>query len=137
MGRTEKVRKIRELKKFSKQIQIEAEQTKAQEKKELLNKVNKYRKGLLDSLDFLSTPDGKEKSGPVRRNEKFNKINNKNFTLKRKRKEERFGFGGQKKRSKYNNNNDAPSQGFRGGKGKSGKTLRPRTARRKKAKGRK
>ena len=75
--RTEKVRKIRELKKFSKQIQIEAEQTKAQEKKELLNKVNKYRKGLLDSLDFLSTPDGKEKGGPVRRNEKFNKINNK------------------------------------------------------------
>lgn len=122
--RTEKVRKIRELKKFSKQIQVEVDQNKAKDKRELLNKVNKYRKGLIDSLDFLSQPTNNPKAAKK-------KGNDRSFGNKRKKKDEKFGFGGQKKRSKYNTENS--SGGNKGGKG--GKSnSRPGKERRKKMK---
>lgn len=126
--RTEKVRKIRELKKFSKQIQVEVDQNKAKDKRELLSKVNKYRKGLIDSLDFLSAPHTK----PGAANKK--KGNDRSFGNKRKKKDEKFGFGGQKKRSKYNTSENSFG-GSKGGKSKGQKSnTRPGKERRKKMK---
>lgn len=87
--RITKVRKLREMKKFGKQIQIEVQQKRQKEKKEMLDQVKKFRKGKTDSIDFLEDLDAK-KGGKKKQNEK------KQF------KDKKFGFGGKKKGSKGN-----------------------------------
>lgn len=84
--RIDKVKKLRELKKFGKKVQHEVLLRKQKEKRETLDAVKKYRKGQSASLDFIEKDDKK------------NKPPNKKRELKNKK----FGFGGQKKRSKYN-----------------------------------
>ncbi|XP_064082029.1 probable rRNA-processing protein EBP2 homolog [Macrobrachium nipponense] len=54
---SERVKKIRDIKKYGKRVQIEVEQKKIKEKKEMIDKLNKYRKGKIDSLDFLPKED--------------------------------------------------------------------------------
>lgn len=54
---SERVKKIRDIKKYGKQVQIEVEQKKIKEKKAMIDKLNKYRKGKIDSLDFLPQDD--------------------------------------------------------------------------------
>merc|ERR1712080_472404 len=105
-----------DLKKFSKQIQAEAEQNKAREKSELLSKVNSYRKGLLDSLDFLSAPNVKG-GGNKRRAE--GKVNE-----KRKWRDEKYGMGGKNKRFKKQNTEESyQSYGSKGGRKSGGQRL--------------
>ncbi len=53
--RRQKVRRIRELKKFGKQVQVEVEQNKVKAKKDLQKNVKDFRKGKLQTLDFLNS----------------------------------------------------------------------------------
>jgi len=87
--RITKVRKLREMKKFGKQIQIEVQQKRQKEKKDMLDQVKKFRKGKTDSIDFLEDLDSK-KGGKKKQGEK------KQF------KDKKFGFGGKKKGNKSN-----------------------------------
>merc|ERR1711994_906813 len=56
--RLEKVRKLRELKKFGKKVQQEVNVKRAKEKREMLDQVKKFRKGQGGNLDFLNKFDG-------------------------------------------------------------------------------
>ncbi|XP_002737177.1 putative rRNA-processing protein EBP2 [Saccoglossus kowalevskii] len=102
MERSEKAKKLRELRKYGKQVQREVLQKRQKEKKELLDSVKKFRKGQKDKLEFanrnieapsnfkgkpkkISQPQGKPKPNP-----------------KRVYKDQKFGLGGSKKRSKSN-----------------------------------
>ena len=53
--RRQKVRRIRELKKFGKQVQVEVEQNKVKAKKDLQKNVKDFRKGKIQNLDFLNS----------------------------------------------------------------------------------
>nr|XP_045586470.1 probable rRNA-processing protein EBP2 homolog [Procambarus clarkii]XP_045586471.1 probable rRNA-processing protein EBP2 homolog [Procambarus clarkii] len=50
---SERVKKIREIKKYGKKVQVEVEQQKHKEKREMLEKIKKFRKGKTDTIDFL------------------------------------------------------------------------------------
>lgn len=62
--RIEKVRNIRQQKKISKQLQKEGKVKKQSEKKEMLDEVKKFRKGLRKDLDFLDSKKQKNHSNP-------------------------------------------------------------------------
>jgi len=120
---SEKMRKLRELKKYGKKVQQEVLAKRQKEKKNLADSVKKYRKGVQDKLDFMKNDDfggieaedGKKKNN----NNKMNNNNNKSHQPNRKRmeKNKKFGHGGQKKRSKYNTAESAADP-FSGPKGK-------------------
>lgn len=113
--RSEKARKMRDLRKYGKKVQIETLQKRQREKKEMLASVKKVRKGQQTSLDFLDdkkSGKGQQKGNQQGKKEVFEP--NKN----RQRKNTKFGFGGQKKRSKWNTADSAAD--FSGGKGKKG-----------------
>ncbi|CAL4148080.1 unnamed protein product, partial [Meganyctiphanes norvegica] len=57
----ERARKMRDLKKFGKKVQVEAIQRKHKEKRDMLDQINKFRKGKADAIDFLE-------DGPLRKN---------------------------------------------------------------------
>lgn len=62
--RIEKVRNIRHQKKISKQLQKEGKVKKQNEKKEMLDEVKKFRKGLRKDLDFLDNKKQQNHSNP-------------------------------------------------------------------------
>ncbi|XP_023930259.1 probable rRNA-processing protein EBP2 isoform X2 [Lingula anatina] len=98
MDRSEKAKKLRELRKFGKKVQHEVLQKRQKEKREMLDAVKKYRKGQDNKLDFLES--GKQKIDG-------NKKQIHQPGKKRQFKNKKFGFGGQKKRSKYNTSKSA------------------------------
>lgn len=83
--RSERVRQLRKQRKEGKALQVQARLQRQQEKKEILDKVKKVRKGASKDLSFL---EGKK------------------FPRKgidhRKKKDKKFGFGGKKKGLKLN-----------------------------------
>lgn len=96
MEMSEKAKKMRELRKYGKKVQQEVLQKRHKEKKDMMDAVKKYRKGQKDKLDFLDDkgpPNKKQKTAP-KQEIQLNK--------KRQYKNQKFGFGGQKKRSKMN-----------------------------------
>ena len=81
------------MKKFGKKVQLEVQQKRQKEKKEMLDQVKKFRKGQTDTIDFLDDdglPKSQGKAGSGRIQEK------------RKAKDKKFGFGGKKKGLKAN-----------------------------------
>lgn len=62
--RMEKVRNIRQQKKISKQLQKEGKVKKQNEKKEMLDEVKKFRKGLRKDLDFLDNKKQQNQNKP-------------------------------------------------------------------------
>jgi rRNA-processing protein EBP2 len=77
MERRDKVRKLRELKKMGKQIQVEAIKKKEKAKKAMNDKVNRYKKGdKTDNLDILLDEDD-DKKGKKRKFEGESNGNNK------------------------------------------------------------
>lgn len=88
MEASENARRLRELRKYGKKIQHEVLAKRQKEKKEFMEKVKKFKKGK-ESLDFIEK--GANAGGQ-----------NKKVNQKRQHKNKRFGFGGQKKRDKYN-----------------------------------
>merc|ERR1712106_524954 len=113
--RAEKVSKLRELKKYGKKVQIEVQQKRLKEKKDMMDEMKKIRKGQGGNMDFL------EGSG---------KGDNRGVAGKRQAKDKKFGFGGKKRNVKKNDKKSADDvSSFRpsnkggagaGGKGKPG-----------------
>lgn len=60
--KAQKVKKLRELKKYGKKVQVEVGLQRAKEKREMLAKVKQFREGKLASLDFLEETEGKKKN---------------------------------------------------------------------------
>lgn len=98
---SEKAKKLREAKKYGKRVQQEVQLKRQQEKKQLLQKIQNFKKGKEDSLDFL---DGGGDMGGKKKGEQANKKNQQpaKLTKKQKYKNTRYGYGGQKKRGKHN-----------------------------------
>ena len=92
--RIDKVKKLRELKKYGKKVQVEVQQKRQQEKKEMLDEVKKFKKGQSDNLEFLEGGGRGKKAA-----------NNNNNVQKRKAKDKKFGFGGKKRGMKKNTKN--------------------------------
>ncbi|XP_042870352.1 probable rRNA-processing protein EBP2 homolog [Penaeus japonicus] len=111
---SEKVKKIREIKKFGKKVQIEREQQKHKEKREMLEKVKQFRKGKTNTIDFLSNK-------PLR--EDRNRVDGKKSNLRRAMKDKKYGKGGVRRNQKRNNGedlDDRPGRGFQKGGNKKG-----------------
>jgi len=81
--RAEKVKKLRELKKYGKKVQIEVQQKRLKEKKDLMEDVKKFKKGQTDNLDFLE-------------NEKTRRKGDAKSAGKRKARDSKYGYGGKK-----------------------------------------
>ncbi|KAK9404363.1 putative rRNA-processing protein EBP2 [Crotalus adamanteus] len=100
MEKSERAKQLRALRKYGKQVQIDVLQKRQKEKSTMLNAVKKYQKGLLDKLEFLegdkSSEPQKKKEGTERQPMK------KGPSAKRRYKNQKFGFGGRKKGSKWN-----------------------------------
>lgn len=95
MEKSEKAKKQRELKKIGKKVQHEVLQKRQQDKKKMLNAVDEIKKGKnkFDKLEndediFNVSTGGKE--------------NKQRENMKRKRKDDKFGFGGKKRKMKKN-----------------------------------
>ncbi|XP_033737670.1 probable rRNA-processing protein EBP2 [Pecten maximus] len=96
MERSEKAKKMRELRKYGKKVQHEVLQKRQKEKREMMDAVKKYKKGQKDKLDFL------DDKGPPNKKQKTGQKQEFHANKKREYKNKKFGFGGQKKRSKMN-----------------------------------
>lgn len=120
--KSEKAKKLREMKKMGKKIQQEVLLGRQKEKREMLDKVKAYKKGKVGNLDF--DLDGKHsKKGGASRSKKGGAKGGSKSSKKQVKKNDTYGFGGQKKRGK-SNNADSFSQDFslkrhnaRGGRG--------------------
>lgn len=120
--RSEKVRQLRQQRKVAKQMQVEATLKKHAEKRKMLEEVKKYRKGMRKDLDFL---DDKKKPQGKQLNRKINP----KAQLKAKMKANKYGYGGKKRRSKWNTKSSSadvseykrPQKPGKGRKGKGGK----------------
>ncbi|KAM7099460.1 putative rRNA-processing protein EBP2 [Molossus nigricans] len=103
MEKSEKAKQLRALRKYGKKVQTEVLQKRQQEKAHMMNAIKKYQKGFSDKLDFL---DGDQK--PVARGSKEGAKGTKGQQMKkgpnakRRYKNQKFGFGGKKKGSKWN-----------------------------------
>ncbi|KAL3867886.1 hypothetical protein ACJMK2_040732 [Sinanodonta woodiana] len=145
--RSEKAKKLRDLRKYGRKVQQEVLQKRQKEKKEMLDAVKKFRKGQKDKLEFLNSlePNGTEQK-PGQKNGDKKHLQNKRRDFKNKK----FGFGGQKKRGKYNSSGSSADVGESfsiavnqkrqsqktGKKHKPGKPRRPGKSRRQKLKNR-
>ncbi|XP_061488621.1 probable rRNA-processing protein EBP2 isoform X2 [Rhineura floridana] len=101
MEKSERAKQLRALRKYGKKVQTEVLQKRQKEKSTMLNAIKKYQKGLSDKLEFLEgekapAPQGKKKEGAGGQHTK------KGPNAKRRYKDQRFGFGGKKKGSKWN-----------------------------------
>lgn len=91
--KSERVKQLRQQRKEGKILQIQTKLKRQQEKKEMLDKVKKLRKGMSRDTDFL---DDKKSKAISRR-----------ALEKRKSKDKKFGFGGKKKGMKQNTRDSA------------------------------
>ncbi|KAL8178853.1 UNVERIFIED_CONTAM: putative rRNA-processing protein EBP2 [Gekko kuhli] len=127
MEKSERAKKLRALRKYGKKVQTEVLQKRQKEKTSMLHAIKKYQKGLSDKLEFL---EGEQP--PLSQDKKKEGIGGqvikKGPNAKRRYKNQKFGFGGKKKGSKWNtreSHNDVSS--FRAsvahykGSGKAGK----------------
>ncbi|XP_059156511.1 probable rRNA-processing protein EBP2 [Physella acuta] len=101
MEKSEKAKKLREMKKYGKKVQVEVLQKRQKEKREMLESVKKFRKGQVDKLDIFDETIERQ---PKQQNQGKQIQGKQQFKPNKKReyKNKKFGFGGQKKRSKYN-----------------------------------
>ncbi|XP_064153548.1 probable rRNA-processing protein EBP2 [Anguilla rostrata] len=99
MEKSEKAKALREQRKYGKKVQIEVLQKRQKEKKAMMSAVKKYQKGMTDKLDFLDGDQGKGKNETKTTKAAMNK---KGPNAKRKFKDQKFGFGGKKRGSKWN-----------------------------------
>lgn len=116
--RADKVRKIRQQKKISKQTQVQVLQEKQKAKKEMLESVKKYRKGQKNALDFLDDDDKKGGRGGGRQQNQRGKVDKPMISRKRQMKNDKYGYGGKKSGSKWNTRESL--DGFDGGMKKRG-----------------
>jgi len=91
----EKVKKMRRMKKFGKKVQQEVLQKRQEEKKRMLQAVDRIKKGK-DKLKDTGNDLFDIKTDNKNEKPKFQK------SMKRKRKDDKYGFGGKKKKAKKN-----------------------------------
>lgn len=99
---SEKVRKARQNRKMMKQLQVQAQLQRQKEKKDLMDEVKKYRKGVRKDLDFLEPGGGKKSAQQTQKKRVGQHPKNNKSTEKRKYRDDKYGFGGKKKGSKIN-----------------------------------
>nr|XP_045602989.1 probable rRNA-processing protein EBP2 [Procambarus clarkii] len=97
---SERVKKIREIKKYGKKVQVEVEQQKHKEKREMLEKIKKFRKGKTDTIDFLEDGAPLREGGSKTKSQL--KKDMKRARGKRIMKDKKYGFGGKKRNIKRN-----------------------------------
>ncbi|CAG0917685.1 unnamed protein product [Notodromas monacha] len=116
-----KARRLRELKKFGKQAQVAVLQRRHDDKKQIMEQIKKFRKGQKDALNFLDGSGSMPKPGKKESRER--NVSTQKSRKKRVAKDNKYGFGGQKKRSKYNTRDSTDDVGEFGSKslGKIGK----------------
>ncbi|KAK4307233.1 hypothetical protein Pmani_020989 [Petrolisthes manimaculis] len=109
---SDRVKKIREMKKYGKKVQLEVEKRKQQEKKEMMTKVKMFRKHKSNTIDFLE----ERKNQPLRgggggggQNKPQSQFSK--GKLKRSQKDKAYGFGGRKKNMKRNRSEDTWGDG--------------------------
>lgn len=121
-AKSERIKQIREQRKMGKIMQRQARVQRDTEKRDMLEKIKKFRKGKLKNLDFL---EDSKKPGNV-----------KSSKDKRKMRDQKFGFGGKKrgikKNTKESSMDDRGSKSFknknaggRGAKKSNNSTSRP------------
>lgn len=100
MEKSEKAKQLRALRKYGKKVQTEVLQKRQREKTHMMNTIKKYQKGFSDKLDFL---EGTQKPGAraTKEGAKGQQMR-KGPNAKRRYKNQKFGFGGKKKGSKWN-----------------------------------
>jgi len=98
---SEKAKQLRQLKKYGKKIQQEVMVKRQKDKRQMMDQLKRYKKGKEDNLDFLDNNPNKGSN-----NSKDKKTMTK-LNQKQKYKESKYGYGGQKKRSKYNTSNSS------------------------------
>ncbi|XP_067219861.1 probable rRNA-processing protein EBP2 [Chanodichthys erythropterus] len=98
MEKSEKAKKLREQRKYGKKVQTQVIQNRQKQKKAMLSAVKKYQKGMTDKLEFLEGDQDQRPKGSAAKKQ----INKKGPNAKKKYKDQRFGFGGKKKGSKWN-----------------------------------
>ncbi|XP_077190250.1 putative rRNA-processing protein EBP2 [Paroedura picta] len=101
MEKSERAKQLRALRKYGKKVQTEVLQKRQKEKTSMLHAIKKYQKGLSDKLEFLEgeqppPSQGKKKEGTG------GQMIKKGPNAKRRYKNQKFGFGGKKKGSKWN-----------------------------------
>jgi len=134
--RAEKMSKLRELKKYGKKVQVEVQQKRLKEKKDMMDEMKKIRKGQGGNMDFLENGGGKgdkngggkgDKNGGGKGDKNGGgKGGNREAERKRNSKDKKFGFGGKKRNIKKNDKNSTDDvSGFKpfnkGGGGAGGK----------------
>lgn len=100
MEKSEKAKQLRALRKYGKKVQTEVLQKRQQEKAHMMSAIKKYQKGFSDKLDFLEG-DQKPVAQGAKAGAKGQQMN-KGPSAKRRYKNQKFGFGGKKKGSKWN-----------------------------------
>lgn len=109
MEKSEKAKQLRALRKYGKKVQTEVLQKRQQEKSYMMTAIKKYQKGFSDKLDFLEGdqkpvargPKAGSKGQQVKEGLKGQQMK-KGPNAKRRYKNQKFGFGGKKKGSKWN-----------------------------------
>lgn len=96
-AKSERIKQIREQRKMGKLIQRQSRVQRDTEKREMLDKLKKFRKGKLKNLDFLED-NRSGKGGP---------------SDKRKSRDKKFGFGGKKRGAKRNTKDSSMDGGDR------------------------
>lgn len=135
MERTEKVTKMRKMKKLGKKVQQEVLKKRADEKKQMMESVKKIRKGKADAeeVDNFEINTVSEESDGKK----------KEINRKRKAKDSKYGFGGKKKQARKNTQesykdvssfssrvHSKPKRSAKNDKRKGGKPQRPGKAKR-------
>nr|XP_020031321.1 probable rRNA-processing protein EBP2 [Castor canadensis] len=100
MERSEKAKQLRALRKYGKKVQTQVLQKRQQEKAHMMNAIKKYQKGFSDKLDFLEG-DQKPVTQGTKAGTKGQQMK-KGPSAKRRYKNQKFGFGGKKKGTKWN-----------------------------------
>eukprot|EP00090_Calanus_glacialis_P021626 TRINITY_DN3337_c0_g1_i1.p1 TRINITY_DN3337_c0_g1~~TRINITY_DN3337_c0_g1_i1.p1 ORF type:complete len:337 (+),score=132.40 TRINITY_DN3337_c0_g1_i1:53-1063(+) len=102
--RAEKMSKLRELKKYGKKVQVEVQQKRLKEKKDMMDEMKKIRKGQGGgNMDFLENGGGKGESN--KGGGRADKENKNAVAGKRNAKDKKFGYGGKKRNIKKNDKN--------------------------------
>lgn len=100
MEKSEKAKQLRALRKYGKKVQTEVLQKRQKEKSHMMSAIKKYQKGFSDKLDFLEG-DQKPAARSTKEGAKGQQMR-KGPNAKRRYKNQKFGYGGKKKGSKWN-----------------------------------
>lgn len=124
MEKSEKAKQLRALRKYGKKVQTEVLQKRQKEKAHMMSAIKKYQKGFSDKLDFLEG-DQKPVARATKEGAKKNQQTKKGPNAKRRYKNQKFGFGGKKKGSKWNTRESYDDVSSFRAKKAHGKVMRP------------